>query len=86
MRVIGAILIGVGGWFIFSAFLDVIFGKIERRVIKEDPDTLAEWRNRHPGMTALEDGSEEYGRISRRALPWAIPMFVLGMLLLLMSK
>lgn len=80
MSTISSIFPGIGAWFIFSFVLNVVFMRIERRVLKEeDPYQRAGWPRQHPSLAALEDGSEQYGQISRRALPWGIASFCLGL-------
>jgi len=74
-----------GGVFIFGAIVDWVFRQFERRLPRENPREVEEWRSRHRRMAMIEDASEQVGHIDRRSLPWAIPAFILGMVLLVAS-
>lgn len=80
MKVIGAIFLGVGAWFVYGAVFDWILEKRGWALPETDRD--GEQPGKRSRREHLEDAERQMSRITKRGLPWGIASLILGIILL----
>ena len=85
LKVLGAIFLGIGVWFVYGFVVDWVGDQILRRLPEEDDGDRAARRQRYRRVATVEHIAEGMQRTTRRGLPWGVVSLLLGILLLLLD-